>query len=140
MKIKFLALILTLTTLSWTQSTNSTAPADKESAPSASCACCDKMSVGSKDTATAKANKNMECCKHTGKDAAAMSCCSGKAGAEAKACMQSGKDAGNCCGAGASCCKEHAACCATKSETQTAKGCCQGNKCDRHAHEHAGAL
>lgn len=140
MKIKFLALILTFATFSWTQSTNSTAPADKESASPASCACCDKMPADSKDMASSKMNKNMECCKHHGKEAAAMSCCNGKESTEAKACMQSGKEAGNCCSAGASCCKEHAACCATKPETQAATGCCKGNKCDRHAHEHAGAL
>jgi hypothetical protein len=140
MKIKFLALILTLATFSWTQSTNSTAPAAKDSASPPSCACCDKMSADTKNMAGEKVNKTMECCKHHGKEMATMSCCNGKESSEGKACMQSGKDAGNCCSEGAGCCKKHAACCAKKPEAQAAKGCCKENKCDRHAHEHAGAL
>ena len=80
----------------------------------------------------------MACCKH-GEKGAGMSCCSGKDGKEAKACMRSGKG-GDCCASSAACCKDHAGCCSGKDGAQTASACCGGGKCDRHAHSHASGM
>jgi hypothetical protein len=128
MKIKMLALILALATITCAQTNNPPTP-DKATAPAASstqCACCDKAANDSKD---------MPCCH--GKDAKGeMACCKENA-KDAKACMRVGKDAVSCCGKDMACGKESAGCC-DKAKTETAaKGCCSGAKCDRHAHQHA---
>lgn len=144
MKITTLALILTLATISWAQSADPSAKTpttDKPATASASCACCDKMSKDGK-AMDMKDMKEMACCKHDAKNGKSeMSCCKGKEGTEAKACMRETKDsaAGSCCTE--ACGKEHASCCASKEDkSQAAARCCGGGKCDRHAHEHAGGV
>lgn len=135
MKIKLLAFVLALTTVSWAQSANPT-PNDKPAAPAAntsSCACCDKMAKDTKDMAA--------CCRHDAKDSKSdMPCCNGE---EGKACMKVSTNAapGSCCGKDAACCKEGASCCTAKEKAQSAaKGCCAAGKCDRHAHQHASGV
>lgn len=131
MKYKLLALILTMTVVSWTQTaTQSTPSAPQQStAPDkAKCPCCEKM-------ASADAKDAHACCARHGDhkaDAKGMaSCCTGKDGAtccggkDAKSCMKAGKD--KCC---ADCDKGKTAkaCCNSNCEKDCANGKCGGTK------------
>jgi hypothetical protein len=141
MKIKMLALILALTTTMWAQTANpTTSDKDSAAASSTASACCDKMAKDSKDMPCCHGKDvkgEMACCH--GKDAKGdMACCNGK---DAKACMRASKDAGSCCGKDAACGQEGVSCCGAKGTAEaTAKGCCAGGKCDRHAHQHASGM
>jgi hypothetical protein len=135
MKYKLLALILTVTIVSWTQTaTQSTSSALQENtAPDkAKCPCCDKMaSSDAKDAHAACMRKHdgkemASCC--SGKDA--KSCCNGK---EAKHCMNDDKAAASCC---KDCCgkeKDKTASCCRKSGKECGKGCCGTNKSEKPA-------
>ena len=126
MKYRLLALILTLTVVSWTQTATQAAPStDQQSASDKSkCACCDKM--GKSDSKDAHS-----CCmgKHEGKEMA--SCCSGK---DDKSCC--GKDAASCMKDGkmADCCKgKDGMKCDRKAGKDCGKGCCGSNKSEKPA-------
>ena len=124
MKHKILALILSLTAVSWTQTATQTAPADPQQstapAENGKCACCDKM-------ASADSKDGMKCSRHAehamnGKEMA--SCCGGKdassccGGKDAKSCMKGDTNA-------ASCCKEDCG------KDKTASACCGGKGCKK---------
>lgn len=136
MRYKILALILTMTVVSWAQTASqSTTPNPQQnSAPAAKakCPCCDKMAAG-----------KMKCANHAmqakdGQDPEAMSsskdgmsCMRNKQGAAASCCGKDceknkcGKDkTASCCGD--RCNKDGKNCCAVKAGEKTAKSCCQG--------------
>jgi hypothetical protein len=147
MKLKLLALFLTLTLMSWAQSTTPTqTPApEQKSTPAdtkATCPCCDKM--------TSADQKDGHACMHhtnAGKDdKATMSCCSGKDAAsccaekDGKSCAKNDKPASSRCeGKGG---KGHEmACCSDKDGKKMTQACCGGNSCSKHEHhEHAGVV
>jgi len=97
MKSKMLALILTLTVISWAQTATPTTPSTPQqgtASEKAKGACCDKMSDAKSGHAACMRN-------HDGKDMASCcaekdgkSCCGGKDG---KSCMKDDKTAASCC-------------------------------------------
>lgn len=141
MKLKLIALFLTLSLMSWAQSTTPapTPAPQQKSTPAdgkAGCPCCDKM-------ASADHKDGHACMKHrpAGTDEkASMSCCSGK---DANSCCAE-KDGKSCAKndqASASCCKEgqcgeghEMACCSNKDGKKMAQNCCGGNQCGKHDH------
>jgi hypothetical protein len=134
MKSKMLALILTLTVISWAQTATPTTPSTPQqgtASEKAKGACCDKMSDAKSGHAACMRN-------HDGKDMASCcaekdgkSCCGGKDG---KSCMKDDKTAASCCKD--SCGKEKdkaASCCDKNVGTECGKGCCGGSKSDKQA-------
>jgi len=120
MKYKLLALILTVTVVSWTQTATQSTPStpQQSTAPDkAKCACCEKLaSADAKDAHAcgarhgdhqADAKEMASCC--SGKDGVA--CCGGK---DAKSCMKAGRDK----------------CCSDCDKSKTAKACC-GSDCQK---------
>jgi len=129
MKLKIVALILALTTMSWAQTSTQTAPTQSEPAETTKAACCDKMATDSKDGHAA--------CMRKG-DRAGMkgmtSCCMGKEGApccggkDAKTCTKDDKAMASCCKDG--CGKDKATSCCDR---KTGRGCCGSNKTEKPA-------
>jgi hypothetical protein len=142
MKFKLTALFLALTVASWAQTTsqNPPAPAAQENPAShakANCPCCDKM---------ASAKEGQSCCRHemAGKDAKAMSCCSGKeasaccGGKDAKSCMKGDKD--KTAAAPSGCCSidhENGCCASHETADKTAMNCSSDKQCAEHCAGHA---
>jgi hypothetical protein len=147
MKLKLIALFLTLTLTSWAQTATSTpeqksAPADTKMA----CSCCDKMASADQKTTDPKATdqKEAHACMHqsaAGKDdKTTMSCCSGKdnagccAGKDGKSCAKNDQAASSCCegmkkGEG-----QEMPCCSDKDGKEMTHDCCGGNQCGKHDH------
>jgi hypothetical protein len=137
MKLKFIALTLALTIVSWAQTTNSAQPAASDKPADTKCTCCDKMQ--------ANASEHKHACMHAksskeGKDVA--SCCSGKDDA---ACCK-GKDGMACAKkqtASAAYCEDRCAgkdakgCCTGKDGKAAAHNCCGGKQCMHDHPEHA---
>jgi hypothetical protein len=141
MKIRIIAVLLTLALAAWLpitaqqtaapQPSAQQAPATPSDTGKTACTCCDHKQDQSSDTAKAKnccAGKDMDCCKKDGKDSqSAMNCCAGKDGKQCakkdgKACC--GKDGKACCGKDAMACnsKDGKNCCAGTGH----QGCCHG--------------
>ena len=125
MKLRMIAVVLTLALGAWlpsvaqTTGSQSNPPADSKAA---ACSCCsqqDHQGDTAKSCCQGKDGKEMACCKDHGKgDQSAMTCCKGKDG---KMCAKNGK--GCCTGKdGKSCCGKDAAACNTKD----GKPCCGG--------------
>jgi len=138
MKHRILALMLTMTVVSWaqtaTQSTPSTPQQSTAPAEKAKCACCDKMA------ASDAKGEHAACMRHGHGDAKEMaSCCAGK---DDKSCC-GGKDAMSCMkgdkAAAESCCKDgcgkdkKASCCDHKAGKSCGKDCCSPNKSEKPA-------
>ena len=130
MKIRMIAIALTLTLAAWlplaAQQSAPAQPAAQQAAPTGDsgngCACCQHMKDG-------QASKNMSCCE--GKD---MDCCKkgGKGSQSAMNCC-TGKDAKQCCGKDGQLCakKDGKGCCGDQSaanNTKDAKHCCGGHQ------------
>jgi hypothetical protein len=130
MKHALLALILTLTAVSWEQDATPTAPSQPQtSTEKQKCACCDKMASSD--------SKDMKMCARHGKHAKggkgsccagekAMSCCS----KDGKSCMKDDKAAAACCKdcgkdkTASSCCgKDCAGSCCSKKVEAAMNGC-----------------
>lgn len=134
MKFKFLALILTLTIASWSQTTNSSQPASSDKPSDAKCACCDKME------ANASAHHACMHAKSSSKDGKEVaSCCSGKDDAsccnskDGKTCVKTQTASAACCGE--KCASEDGkSCCTGKDGKTAAHNCCGGKQC---MHDHA---
>lgn len=142
MRYKMLALVLTLTVVSWAQTATQNAPSTPQQSThpveKAKCSCCDK-------TAAADAKETLACCAHhdmSAKEIKAGSCCAGKnaSAKRAMSCMRNGKHEN------ASCCKDSCSnegCgkdSSTKDKTASArcdgkdrKSCCSGKKAEKTA-------
>jgi hypothetical protein len=141
MKLKLIALFLSLTMSSWAQSTPSTP--EQKSAPAdgkMTCACCANITAADRQTSQKEAHACMR--RDSGKkdDKMTMSCCSSK---EAAACC-TGKDGKSCAKddeASASCCEGNKkgedpemTCCSGKDGKTITHDCCGGNQCGKHDH------
>jgi len=141
MKLKLIALFLTLILTSWAQTTTSTP--EQKSAPVDSkmtCSCCEKMP--SADQKTTDQKEAHACMRHSAggkEDKTTMSCGSGKgnasccAGKDGKSCAKNDEVASPCCegmktgeGKEMSCCSDQG--------RKVSHDCCGGNQCGKHAH------
>jgi len=142
MKYKMLAAILTLTVMSWAQTTTQTVPSTPQQSTAASdkdkCPCCNK-------TNTAKEEKS--CCHHemAGMDNKAMSCRTGEkasscCGKDEKSCMKGdkGKTAAATCGDQCGKDREKGCCASHQKDDKTAMNCC-GKTCGEHCSTHGSA-
>jgi hypothetical protein len=126
MKFRVLALILSLTIVSWAQTATQDTPVTPQpSAEKVKCACCDKMAASDSKDAHAACMR-----QHEGKEMA--SCCAGKdeksccGRKDAKSCMKGGKMA--------DCCKgKDGMNCDRKAGKDCGKGCCGSNKSEKPA-------
>ena len=137
MKLKLIALVLTLTMSSWAQSTPSTP--DQKSTPAdgkMTCACCDK-------TAAADQKEAHACMQHNpGKkdDKMTMSCCSGKEAAacctakDGKSCAKNDQASGSCCEGNKKGEGHEMTCCSDKDGKTMTHDCCGGSQCGKHDH------
>lgn len=145
MKLKLMALLLTLALTSWAQTTTATqAPtSDQKSTPAetkATCACCDKMAASDQKD---NQKEGHACMRHSaaGKDdKTAMSCCSDKgnagccSGKDGRSCAKNDQAASSCCegikkGEG-----QDMTCCSDKDGKKMTHDCCGGNQCGKHDH------
>jgi hypothetical protein len=142
MKLKLIALFLTLTLTSWAQTTTSTpeqksSPADSKMA----CSCCDKMASADQKTTD---QKEAPACMHhneAGKDdKTTMSCCSGKdsagccSGKDGKSCAKNDQTAASCCEGMKTGDGKEMTCCSDKDGKKMSHDCCGGNQCGKHDH------
>ena len=139
MKLKLIALVLSLTLASWAQST--TSPDEKSTAgdSKATCPCCDKMASANQKPTDQK--ETQACMGHSSTakdDKATMSCCAGKD--NAGCCGKDGKSCAKSDPASASCCmgdkdkSQEMTCCSDKDGKKMTHDCCGGNQCEKHDH------
>jgi hypothetical protein len=145
MKLKLIALVLTLTMTSWAQSTPSTpeqisAPADGKM----TCACCDRTAAtDQKSDQQADQRETRACMRHSSEQKdhkITMSCCSGKGavacctGKDAKSCAKKDQASGSCCEGSKKGEGHEMNCCSDKDGKTMTHDCYIGNQCGKHDH------
>jgi hypothetical protein len=146
MKLKLIALVVTLTLTLWAQTTTSTQAStpEQKSTPAdtkATCACCDKMA--SADQKTTDQKEAHACLRHSaaGKDdKTTMSCCSDRdnagcfAGKDGKSCAKNDQAASSGCEGMKKGEAQEMTCGSDKDGKKMSHDCCGGNQCGKHDH------